>query len=122
MAIEVIVHRLDGLDERALKPAGGRYAARPRIVRQAFDYRARPFARANDVPYPQRLRRARQPQAASLSPHRLDDAAARELMNDLHQVVLGYAVSAGDLGNGAAPLGVEGQIHEHAERVVRKGS
>ncbi len=45
-------------------------------------------------------------------------SAAAEKVHHLDQVVLGDVVRRGDLGDGRAPVGVGGEVHQHAQAVV----
>jgi hypothetical protein len=40
-------------------------------------------------------------------------------MRHLHQVVLRYSVSLGDLRDGSEPVALDREEHEHAQREVR---
>ena len=62
---------------------------------------------------------ARLERAAAAAPaHRLDPPHDGELIDDLHQMVLGGPVRLRDLINGGQAIGIGRQVHQHTQSVI----
>ena len=59
-----------------------------------------------------------QPQATAAAAGGFQQALAREVVDDLHQVVLRQAMLLSQLANRDQALAVRGAVHQHAQRVV----
>lgn len=72
-----------------------------RVVGKAFDQVEIGFRVADDIADHNLIRRHGEPYSSTLAANRLDEAAASQLVDDLHQVAFGNAVTGSDLGDRA---------------------
>lgn len=73
---------------------------------------------ADDLANGDLRRRPRQLQAALASPGRLDEACAAQVLNDLHQVVLGNAMGLGDLTDRHEPSIAGREVDQRTKGIV----
>ena len=86
--------------------------------RKALGERDAPFHQSRHGAHGDRLRRPRQPQAATPAAHGFDEPGAAERPDDPGQVAVRDPVARRDLGDGGKAPTVHGELHQHAECVV----
>lgn len=58
---------------------------------------------------------------AITAPHRFDKAGDPQLIDDLHQVILRYAMQVGYILNLHEAIAIDAEIHQRAQRIVSVG-